>query len=44
MLMASTSDRVQAGDALAKQVWDEACYYLAAACVTMQHVVNPQAW
>jgi glucokinase len=32
----------KAGDALAQQVWDEACYYLAVACVTMQHVTNPQ--
>ncbi len=32
----------RAGDELAKQVWDEACYYLAVACVTMQHVSNPQ--
>ena len=30
------------GDALAKQVWDEACYYLAVACVNMQHTTNPQ--
>jgi glucokinase len=30
------------GDELARQVWDEACYYLAVACVTMQHVSNPQ--
>jgi glucokinase len=32
----------KAGDELAQQVWNEACYYLAVACVTMQHVVNPQ--
>lgn len=30
------------GDALAKQVWDEACHFLALACVNMQHAVNPQ--
>lgn len=28
------------GDALAQRVWDEACYYLAFASVTIQHVVN----
>lgn len=32
----------KAGDELARQVWDEACYYLAVACVTMQHVSNPE--
>ncbi|MBI4578380.1 MAG: ROK family glucokinase [Planctomycetes bacterium] len=43
MLMAEhIVDASKAGDALAQQVWDEACYYLAVACVTMQHVVNPQ--
>ena len=30
------------GDELAKQVWDEACYYLAVACVNLQHATNPQ--
>jgi len=35
-------EAAQAGDALAEQVWDEACYYLAVAIVTMQHVSNPQ--
>lgn len=32
----------RAGDELARQVWDEACYFLAVACVIMQHVSNPQ--
>ncbi len=43
ILMAEHVDaEAQAGDELAGKVWDEACYYLAVACVTMQHVVNPQ--
>jgi len=29
------------GDALAGRVWDEACYYLAVACVNIQHALNP---
>jgi glucokinase len=32
----------QAGDKLAGQVWDDACRYLAIACVVMQHTTNPQ--
>ena len=35
-------EAAKSGDALAAQVWDEACYYLAVATVTMQHVTNPQ--
>lgn len=35
-------EAAQAGDALAEQVWDEACYYLGVAVVTMQHMSNPQ--
>lgn len=35
-------EAAKAGDALAAQVWDEACYYLAVATVIMQHVTNPQ--
>ena len=31
-----------AGDRLAEQVWDDACRYLAIACVVMQHVTNPE--
>ncbi|HUW84388.1 MAG TPA: ROK family glucokinase [Phycisphaerae bacterium] len=30
------------GDALADRIWDEACYYLATACINMQHFSNPQ--
>jgi len=32
----------KAGDALAERIWDEACFYLALACVNMQHFCNPQ--
>jgi glucokinase len=32
----------QEGDALAKRMWDDACRYLAQACVIMQHTTNPQ--
>lgn len=43
MIMAEhVEDAAKAGDELAVQVWDEACYYLAVACITMQHVSNPQ--
>jgi glucokinase len=35
-------DAAKAGDALAAQVWDEACQYLAVSIVVMQHVSNPQ--
>lgn len=31
---------VQAGDALARKVWDQTCRYLAVACVNLQHTVN----
>ncbi len=30
------------GDPAAMRVWDEACRYLAAASVTIQHMINPQ--
>ena len=33
---------VRAGDALAGRIWDEACRYLAMACVNLQHTLNPQ--
>jgi glucokinase len=29
-------------DEIAAQVWDEACFYLAIACVNLQHILNPQ--
>lgn len=31
----------QAGDELCRRVWDEACRYLAVACVNIQHIYNP---
>lgn len=31
----------EAGDALAGRIWDEACKYLAIACVNIQHAFNP---
>ena len=43
MLMAEhIVEAAKAGDELAEQVWDEACYYLGVAIVTMQHVSNPE--
>ncbi len=42
----STAEDVQrameAGDADATRVWDEACRVLALGCVNLQHLVNPQ--
>ena len=35
-------EAAQAGDELAKFVWDDACRCLAATCVIMQHVTNPE--
>lgn len=35
-------EAAKAGDALAVEVWDKACYYLAVAIVGMRHVTNPQ--
>jgi glucokinase len=35
-------EAARAGDALAGYVWDRVCYYLAIACVQVQHVINPQ--
>jgi glucokinase len=32
----------KAGDRLAREVWDDACRYLAVMVVNMQHVTNPQ--
>jgi len=43
MLMAEhIVEAARRGDSVAEQVWDEACYYLGAAIVTMQHVSNPE--
>jgi len=35
-------DAAKAGDALATEVWDEACFYLAIGCINVQHAFNPQ--
>jgi len=32
----------QAGDGLAARIWDETCFYLALACVNIQHILNPE--
>jgi glucokinase len=43
MLMAEhIVEAAKAGDAVAKKVWHDACYYLAVATVTMQHATNPE--
>jgi len=43
MLMAEhIVEAAKAGDEVAIKVWDEACYYLGVAIVTMQHVSNPE--
>lgn len=43
MLMAEhIVEAAQEGDDLATYVWDRACYYLAVATVTMQHLSNPE--
>jgi len=34
-------DAARAGDALCGRIWDEACRYLAVACVNVQHAINP---
>ncbi|MCH7702972.1 MAG: ROK family protein [Planctomycetes bacterium] len=34
-------EAVRDGDPLATEVWDEACRYLAVACVLIQHAFNP---
>jgi len=35
-------EAAKAGDAVAGQVWHDACFYLGAAIVVMQHVINPE--
>ena len=30
------------GDALCRRLWQDACEYLAVACVNLQHLVNPR--
>jgi glucokinase len=35
-------DAAEAGDKLAARIWQEACWYLAIACVNLQHLLNLQ--
>ena len=35
------ADCAKAGDALCLRIWDEACRYLAIACINIQHAYNP---
>jgi glucokinase len=35
-------EAAKGGDALAGEVWDEACYYLAIGCINVQHAFNPE--
>ena len=35
------AERAAKGDPLCRRVWDEACFYLALACITIQHAYNP---
>lgn len=39
---ADVATAAQAGDSLAKEIWDRACRYLAIGCVNIQHALNPQ--
>jgi glucokinase len=39
---AEVADGAEKGDTLCAQVWDDACKYLAVACVNIQHAFNPQ--
>ena len=33
---------MRSGDAVAKRVWEQACTYLAVACINIQHAYNPR--
>jgi glucokinase len=35
-------DAAQSGDALAKEVWDRAAYYLAVGCVNITRIFDPE--
>jgi glucokinase len=39
---ADVAQAARAGDALAARIWDETCMYLGMACVTVQHMLNPE--
>lgn len=36
------AEQARTGDALCAQIWDEACKYLAIACINIQHAFNPE--
>ena len=38
----SVAQHAAAGDEVAKRVWEEACSYLAVACINIQHAYNPR--
>lgn len=38
----SVAQHATAGDEVAKRIWDEACNYLAVACINIQHAYNPR--
>lgn len=35
-------EHARRGDSLCQKIWDEACLYLAVACVNIQHAYNPE--
>jgi len=37
----AVADAARAGDPLATRIWDDACRYLAVACINIQHAYNP---
>lgn len=39
---ADVAQAARAGDELAARIWDETCMYLGMACVTIQHMLNPE--
>jgi glucokinase len=39
---AAIAAAAEGGDALCRRVWDEACFYLAIACINIQHAYNPE--
>ena len=39
---ADVARAARAGDALAARIWDETCMYIGIACVSIQHVLNPE--
>jgi len=41
MTCEAVADAARAGDPLATRIWDDACRYLAVACVNIQHTYNP---